>query len=169
MIVHHAIDVKAAPDACWQKFVDLATWPSWFPLCKNARSLNGNPWQIGGRIEIVFHAGPVNVPVVVELEELEAAKDGEPSLGQTPRGRGASREAVPSGLPVYKVRWKGGRLGLSGNHSYTFSVNSPGLTRVTSHEEFSGVATRWIPRRVMDRIDGEVHRSMERFKSLVEQ
>ena len=59
-------------------------------------------------------------------------------------------------------------MGLSGNHSYTFAVNSPGLTRVTSHEEFSGAATRWIPRRVIDRLDGEVHSSMERFKTLVE-
>jgi hypothetical protein len=141
MIVHHAIDVKAAPDACWRAFSDLAAWPRWFPLCRNARSLDGDPWRLGGRIEIVFHAGPVGVPVVVEVRELEPAK---------------------------VIRWQGGRMGLSGNHSYTFAVNSPGLTRVTSHEEFSGLAARWIPRKIIDRLDGEVHRSMERFKSLVE-
>src|SRR5262245_18037742 len=141
MIVHHAIDVKAAPNRCWEKFVDLASWPEWFPLCKNARSLQGHPWRLGGRIEIVFHAGPLGVPVVVEVEELD---------------------------PARVIRCRGGRMGLSGVHSYTFSVNSPGLTRVTSHEEFSGVAAKWIPRRIIDRIDGEVHRSMERFKSLVE-
>jgi hypothetical protein len=141
MIVHHAIDVNAAPNACWERFVDLGRWREWFPLCKNARSLNGNPWRVGGRIEITFQAGPLGVPVVVEVEEIEPSK---------------------------VVRWRGGRLGLSGMHSYTFGVNSPGLTRVTSHEEFSGVAAKWIPRRIIDRLDGEVHRSMERFKSLVE-
>ena len=141
MIVHHAIDVKAAPETCWQRFVDLATWPEWFPMCKGARSLTDHPWRLGGRIEIMFHAGPMAVPIAVEVEELTPGK---------------------------LVRWRGGKLGLSGNHSYTFSVNSPGLTRVTSHEEFSGVTARWIPRKVIDRIDGEVHRSMERFKSLVE-
>src|SRR5262245_23615053 len=109
-IVHHAIDVKASPDACWERFADLSFWPQWFPLCKNARGLDGNPWRIGGRIEITFQAGPMGVPVVVELAELEPGK---------------------------VVRWVGGRLGMSGNHSYTFGVNSPGLTRVTSHEEFS--------------------------------
>jgi hypothetical protein len=140
-IVHHAIDVKAAPDACWNVLADLQTWPRWFPFCKNARSLSGNPWRLGGRIEITFLAGPVGLPVVVEVEELEPAK---------------------------VVRWRGGRLGMSGNHSYTFGLNSPGLTRVTSHEEFSGLAARMIPRLVMDRLDGEVHRSMERFKTLVE-
>src|SRR4051812_29010049 len=127
MIVHHAIDVKAPPEECWKRFVDLDAWPKWFPLCKNARSLGDNPWRVGGRIEIVFHAGPLGVPIVVELEELDPRK---------------------------LVRWRGGRLGLSGNHSYTFSVNSPGLTRVTSHEEFSGMAARWIPGKVIERIDG---------------
>src|SRR3954462_8058839 len=110
MIVHHAIDVRAAPDACWDKFVELAAWPEWFPMCKSARWLNGGGWRVGARVEIRFHAGPVGVPVVVEVEELE---------------------------PARLVRWRGGRMGLSGNHSYTFGVNSPGLTRVTSHEEFS--------------------------------
>jgi hypothetical protein len=138
MVVHHAIDVKAAPDECWRTFAELADWPKWFPLCKNVRSLDGNPWKLGNRIEIVFQPG---FPVVVKVEELEPAKI---------------------------VRWRGGRLGMTGNHSYTFSVNSTGLTRVTSHEEFSGLASKWIPRAVVDRLDGEVHRSMERFKALVE-
>jgi hypothetical protein len=141
MVVHHAIDVKAAPDACWRAFADLAAWPKWFPLCKNARSLDGNPWILGNRIEITFHAGPMGLPVVVKVEELD---------------------------PANLVRWRGGRMGMTGNHSYSFSVNSPGLTRVTSHEEFSGLAAKWIPRAVVDRLDGEVHRSMERFKALVE-
>ena len=70
--------------------------------------------------------------------------------------------------PAKRVRWVGGRLGMSGDHSYEFAVNSPGLTRVTSHEEFTGMAANWIPRAIVERIDGEVHRSMERFKTLVE-
>jgi hypothetical protein len=140
-VVHHAIDVEAAPEACWKVFADLGRWPDWFPMCKSARPLNGAPWRLGGRIEIVFHAGPVGVPVIVEVEELAPAK---------------------------RVRWVGGRLGMSGNHSYDFDVNRTGLTRVTSHEAFSGLYARWIPRTLFDRIDLEVHRSMERFKTLVE-
>jgi hypothetical protein len=139
-VVHHAIDVKAAPEAVWRVFADLSAWPKWFPFCKSARNLDGD-WRLGSHMEIVFHAGPVGMPVTVELQELE---------------------------PPRRVRWVGGRMGMSGNHFYTFSVNSPGLTRVTSHEEFSGLATRLIPRAVLERIDGEVHRSMERLKSLVE-
>jgi hypothetical protein len=140
-VVHHAIDVAAAPEACWKLFADLALWPRWFPMCKSARALAGDPWRLGGKIEIVFQAGPVGMPVVVAVEELAPAK---------------------------RVRWVGGRLGMSGNHSYDFEVNRTGLTRVTSHESFTGLATRWIPRTLFDRIDGEVHRSMERFKTLVE-
>ncbi len=140
-VVHHAIDVKAAPDACWRLFADLAKWPRWFPMCKSARA-DGDPWKLGGLIEIVFEAGPLGLPVTVEIKELE---------------------------PARRVRWQGGRLGFSGNHYYEFTVNSPGLTRVTSHEEFSGLGAKWIPRKVVDRIDGEVHRSMERLKALVEE
>src|SRR4051812_8249233 len=132
MVVHHAIDVKAAPDACWQRLSDLSVWPEWFPMCKGARWLDGGSWKVGSRLEMTFHAGPLGVPVVVQVKELEPGKI---------------------------VRWVGGRLGLSGNHSYTFSVNSPGLTRVTSHEEFSGMTARWLPRKVIERIDGEVHLS----------
>src|SRR5690349_21223255 len=109
--VHHAIDVAAPPEVCWRALSDLSQWPRWFPMCKDARAVGGEPWRIGGRVEITFHAGPVPLPVTVEVKELE---------------------------PGRIVRWVGGRMGMSGNHSYTFSVNSPGLTRVTSHEEFSG-------------------------------
>jgi hypothetical protein len=137
--IHHAIDVAATPEACWRVFADLSTWPEWFPLCKHAPHADGD-WRIGGKLELQFDVG-MPVSVTVTVEELEPGK---------------------------RVRWVGGRLGVAGNHWYSFSVNSPGLTRVTSHEEFTGMATRFLPRVVVDRIDDEVHRSMARFKALVE-
>jgi hypothetical protein len=138
--VHHAIDVCATPEACWAVFCDLATWPSWFPMLRQARC--DLPWRVGGTLELTFGAGAgPGLSVRCLVEEVD---------------------------PARRVRWVGGRLGVRGNHAYTFDVNSPGLTRVTSHEDFSGAAMRLIPRTLIERMDDEVHRSMERFKSLVE-
>jgi hypothetical protein len=97
--------------------------------------------RAGGRLALQFAAGPTHFPVDVTIEEY---------------------------VPAARIRWIGGRLGVRGNHSYEFTVTSPGLTRVTSSESFSGLGARLITGRVFDRLDGEVHRSMERFKQLVE-
>jgi hypothetical protein len=141
-VVRHAIDVAATPEACWKVLADLGTWPRWFPRLKYASVLGGDndPWRVGGRFEIVFDFG-LSVSVRPVVEEIEKAR---------------------------RVRWVGKGMGIQGNHSYTFETKSPGLTRVTSHEEFSGLGARLMTRRVVGLLDTEVHRSMERFKALVE-
>lgn len=135
--VHHAIDVAASADDCWRIFSDLSTWPRWFPML---RAVDGE-LRTGGRLKLVFEAGPASLPVDVRIEEYK---------------------------PGEIVRWIGGRLGVRGDHSYLFSVNNPGMTRVTSRECFSGFGARLITGPVFAKLDGEVHRSMERFKALVE-
>jgi hypothetical protein len=97
--------------------------------------------RIGGRLTLSIAAGPTALPLQVTVEELVAGE---------------------------RVRWRGGALGVTGNHSYSFSTPAPGLTRVTSHEEFSGLGARLIAGPIFDRFDGEVHQSMARFKALVE-
>jgi hypothetical protein len=141
-VVHHAIDVVGSPDACWKVLTDLAGWPRWFPRLKYASVLGDerDPWRTGGRFAMVFDAG-IAVSVKVTVEELE---------------------------PAARVRWVGGGLGISGDHVYTLEVKNPGTTRVTSHEEFSGIGARLINGRIKQIIDDEVHRSMARFKALVE-
>jgi len=47
-------------------------------------------------------------------------------------------------------------------------VNSPGTTRVTSRECFSGIGARLITGPIFDKVDRETHQSMARFKALVE-
>lgn len=135
--VHHAIDVAATPDDCWRVFSDLSTWTRWFPML---HAVEGD-LRSGGRLKLVFEAGPARLPVDVRIEEYK---------------------------PGEIVRWIGGRLGVRGDHSYLFAVNNPGATRVTSRECFSGLGARLITGPIFARLDGEVHRSMERFKAMVE-
>jgi hypothetical protein len=95
----------------------------------------------GGRLRLELAAGPTTLPVDVTIEEWQ---------------------------PGARVRWVGGRLGVMGDHSYSFEVHQPGLTRVTSAECFSGLGARLIAGPLLQMIDGGVHQSMKRFKALVE-
>jgi hypothetical protein len=104
------------------------------------RSVSGE-LRLGGRLKLGFVAGPTTLPVTVNIEEYS---------------------------PGERIRWVGGALAIRGDHSYLFSVNNPGITRVTSRECFSGLGARLIAGPVFAKLDGEVHQSMERFKALVE-
>ena len=95
----------------------------------------------GGHLRLTFAAGPARLPVDVRIEEFR---------------------------PRALVRWIGGRLGVRGDHSYTFDVNIEGITRVTSRESFSGIGARLVRGPIFDKLDGETHESMARFKALVE-
>ncbi len=97
--------------------------------------------RAGGRLRFGFAAGPATFPVDVTIEEYR---------------------------PREIVRWVGGKLGIRGDHFYSFSVNNPGTTRVTSRECFSGIGARLITGPIFAKLDGETHHSMERFKALVE-
>ena len=97
--------------------------------------------RAGGRLTLYFAAGPASFPVEVKIEEYR---------------------------PGELIRWVGGRLGVRGDHSYSFSVNNPGTTRVTSRECFSGIGARLITGPIFSKLDGETHLSMARFKALVE-
>lgn len=136
--VQHAIDVAASPERCWQLFSDVAGWPRWFPFLRGVR---GEGLAPGGRLTLLFAAGPATLPIPIEIREL---------------AWGA------------RVRWVGGALGVRGDHFFSFAVNNPGTTRVTSAECFSGWGARLIQGPVLTKLDGEVHRSMERFRALVE-
>ncbi len=97
--------------------------------------------RAGGRLRLAFAAGPTSFPVEVTIEEYK---------------------------PRELVRWVGGKLGVRGDHFYSFAVNNPGTTRVTSRECFSGIGARLITGPIFHKLDGETHQSMERFKALVE-
>lgn len=135
--VQHAIDVAATPDECWRVFADLAGWPRWFPFLRGVKGELAS----GGRLTLLFAAGPTTLPVNVDIQELQ---------------------------PAAKIRWIGGAMGVRGDHSYLFSVNISGMTRVTSAECFSGLGARLIAGPLLSKLDGEVHQSMARFKQLVE-
>jgi uncharacterized protein YndB with AHSA1/START domain len=137
--VHHAIDVAAPPEECWRVLADLAGWPRWFPLLQRAHSHAG--LQLGGDLTLDFRVNRVPVSVRAVVHELE---------------------------PGERVRWIGGGFGIRGNHAFTLAVRAPGLTRVTSHEEFSGWGTRLLTAGILARLDDEVHRSLGRFKAVVE-
>jgi hypothetical protein len=95
----------------------------------------------GGELRLSIAAGPTALPIRVTVAELVAGE---------------------------RVRWTGGALGVRGDHGYEFAVRAPGLTRVTSREEFSGWGARLIAGPIFDRLDSETHQSMARFKALVE-
>jgi uncharacterized protein YndB with AHSA1/START domain len=140
-VVRHAVDVNATPEACWKALTDLGTWSRWFPMLKYVSAMgDGSPFHVGGRFEIVFDF-PVAVSVKPIVEEVDAPR---------------------------RVRWVGAGWGIQGDHSYFLEPQGPGVTRVISHEAFSGPGSLLITRRIRERLDGEVHRSLERFKALVE-
>jgi uncharacterized protein YndB with AHSA1/START domain len=143
-VVHHAIDVAATPEKCWQVLTDFGSWRGWFPHLERAGAVGGAPWTVGGRFEIVLGFGPVKVPVTCRVEELR---------------------------PADVVRWIGKGWGITGNHSYRFENQRtpPGFTRVTSHEEFTGPGTLLMTKRIKARLDDEVHQSMARLKALIEE
>jgi len=136
--LHHAIDVAATPEACWQVLADFASWPEWFPHLKHA---SGPPWVVGGKFEMVLAFGPVSVPVVCGIEELRQNE---------------------------LVRWVGRGWGITGDHAYRIEQKHPGFTRVTSHEELRGMGTMLITSAIKTRIDDAVHQSMASFKRIVE-
>ena len=67
------------------------------------------------------------------------------------------------------MRWVGRGWGITGNHSYRFETKMPGFTRVTSHEEFSGVGALLMTKRIKALLDEEVHQSMARLKAVIEE
>lgn len=97
--------------------------------------------RLGGKLRLRMAAGPTSLQLEATVEEL---------------------------VPRERVRWVASRLGVRGDHSYSFDVNHPGTTRVTSRESFSGIGARLIVGPVFTRFDKETHESMERFKALVE-
>lgn len=139
--VQHAIDVAAPLDTCWRVFADLDSWPRWFPFL---RSPPAGELRAGSKLELAFGAGPATIPAF------------------------PVRVMVAEVVPLQKARWTGGALGIKGDHVFEFSVNIPGLTRVTSRECFSGLGSRLIAGPLLQRLDGAVHESMARFKALVE-
>jgi hypothetical protein len=144
-LVHHAIEVAATPDACWRVLSDFSTWPRWFPRARWAASLDeGSAWRVGGRFQILFDFG-VDVAVKPVIEELDTVH--------------ADRK---------RVRWIGGGFGITGDHAYTIEAIGAGLTRVTSHEQFSGLGARFLPKAILGRLEHEAQRSLERYKAIVE-
>ncbi len=141
-VIHHAIDVDAAPADCWRVFADLTRWPQWFPFLVAAQSLDGE-LRVGGRMELTFVVGGVRVTVPPRLEELTQA-------------------------PFF-LTGVGTRLGVRGDHSYRFDQTraAPVRTRLTCHEEWSGLAARLMPARLVERLDDESHRSLERLAQLI--
>jgi hypothetical protein len=95
----------------------------------------------GRRLTLLLAAGPATLPIDIVVEEWE---------------------------PGRRVRWVGGKLGVRGDHSYSFAEKALGLVRAISSETFSGLGARLITGPILAKLDGEVHRSMARYKALVE-
>ena len=141
-IIHHAIDVRARPDAIWRVFSDLTTWPRWFPQATSARSSSDPVWQIGGRIDIRMQI-PVAGSVAITLEIVEL-------------------------VPAERVRWVGKSRGISGDHAYSFEDRGD-WTRVTSHEVFGGWLAGAAMRLARGRIEEAAHVSLDKLRALVEE
>lgn len=147
-IFHHAIDVLAPRAAVWRSFADLSSWPAWFPRLRSATALvderlaPGAPFCVGGELDLLIAAGPLGEKKVrVVVRECEREQ---------------------------RVRWTGSLLGMTVNHLYSFEEKHPGSTRVTSHEEIAGLASRLVRGPVFEHIDREAHDSLAALKRLVE-
>lgn len=113
LIIEETIEIDASPEEVWRLFGDLSTWSHWNRTCRKAAFVSGEPWTPQSRFTMTMHLGPIPLTATVEITEMQA---------------GLSRV----------VSWRGGRLGIQGNHRWQLEALDVDRTRVVSHEVFTG-------------------------------
>ena len=111
--LEYSLTAKCRPEHIWKKFEVLDQWAWWNKVISRTRWISGEPWQKGSRFEM-------------ELARPQPAK---------------FRPVIIESSAPNKVAWVGKAKGLTGEHWFSFELQSDGTTLMKTWEKFSGLAT----------------------------
>lgn len=109
----YSTSAKCQPQHVWQKFEKLEEWAWWNPVIGQARWLEGERWQKGGRF--LFQ---LMKPWVMTF-----------------------KPAIIESAPPQRVAWVGTAFGFKGEHWFSFEEQHDGATLLKTWEEMSGFMT----------------------------
>ena len=108
--------VRATPEQVWAKFSDITCWPRFNKAIAGVRWLDGEPWHRGAKLAMdLVQPRPMTVESV--LDEVVA-----PNL----------------------LRLKGKMMGVSAEHTFEFTAQPDGTTKMRTEQVLTGAATIFI-------------------------
>jgi hypothetical protein len=108
--------VQCAPEKLWERFSDVSQWRHFNPAISNVRWSEGEPWKVGSKLAMDL-VQPRPMTVVSELAECIAPRF---------------------------IRLKGKLMGVSADHTFEFTPETDGTTRMRTAQVLSGAATIFI-------------------------
>jgi uncharacterized protein YndB with AHSA1/START domain len=114
--LQHESIVQASPEKIWERFSDVSTWKRFNPAISDVRWTRGEPWQIGSQLSMDL-VQPRPITVHSELAEYR---------------------------PPHFLRLRGKMMGVSADHTFEFSAQADGTTKMRTVQVLTGPATIFI-------------------------
>jgi hypothetical protein len=110
MIIEETVLIKADINKIWKTFTELATWPDWNTVVRNAVTDSGRFLQ--GE-QLTFSLKPFSVSITLNstIEEV---------------------------VPSQRIVWSGSKFGIFSRHEFLFQQLTDS-SKITSRETFSGL------------------------------
>jgi hypothetical protein len=108
--------VQCSPEKVWERFSDVSSWRRFNPAIGNVRWIKGEPWQPGSHLAMDLVQPR---PITVESELVECSA---PNL----------------------FRLKGKMMGVSADHTFEFTLDGNGATKMRTAQVLTGAATIFI-------------------------
>ncbi len=134
--LEYSTTAKCKPEHAWRKFEKVEEWAWWNPVIGQARWLEGERWQRGGRFLFQLTKPRVTTfkPVIIE-------------------------SAIP-----HRIAWMGKVPGFKGEHWFSFEEQADGATLLRTWEIFSGVIALFLGQGTRLKIVSMYHDWMEALK-----
>ena len=131
--LEYSTSAKCSPPHVWQKFEKLEEWAWWNPVIGQARWLEGERWQKGGRFLFQLMRPRVMTfkPVIIES------------------------------APPHRLAWVGTAPGFRGEHWFSFEEQSEGITALKTWENMSGFMTLFFGAGTRNKIVGSYREWLE--------
>ncbi len=108
--------VQCTPEKIWERFSDVSSWKRFNPAISNTRWTSGEPWHPGSRLAMDLVQPR---PMTIESEIVECR-------------------------PPNFMRLKGRMMGVSADHTFEFTPQGDGGTRMRTAQVLTGAATIFI-------------------------
>jgi uncharacterized protein YndB with AHSA1/START domain len=132
--------VNAPVERVWEQFSDVSQWRRFNPAIGDVRWTKGEPWQPGSRLAMdLVQPRPITV-------ESELAECHPPNL----------------------IRLKGKMMGVSADHTFEFTPQSDGTTKMRTAQVLSGAATMFINDRMKNAAVGAFRNWFENMRQEIE-
>jgi hypothetical protein len=134
--LEYSTSAKCSPQHVWQKFEKLEEWAWWNPVIGQARWLQGQRWQQGGRFlfQLMRPRLMTFKPVIIES------------------------------APPHRLAWVGTASGFKGEHWFSFEEQSDGSTMLKTWENMSGPLTLFFGKGTRNKIVGSYREWLEALK-----